>query len=398
MATRLTYQQVKAIKDAGRYSDGLVPGLTLLVKASGRKSWVQRLMVVGKRRDLGLGSFPDVSLAAARERATENRSRVAEGQDPISGKGFFAPPKTPARRRLDGVQTFEDVARATHARLVEQGRINNPKNIDNWLNRAKRYLFDTLGDLELDEITTGMLLDLLEPIHAEKPETAKQLRMILKRTFSRARARGIIEGYDPTADLADELGPRKHPVKHMKTLPFDQLADALALIDDSAASQTVRCAIRFMALTGVRSAEVRSAEWVDLHEDVWEIPAEKMKQRQGHTVPFSRQSKDILAFMRATYGDDTGYIFASTESDTGMLSENTFPLAFKRCGIRAVPHGLRSTLRTWIAETYGMSMRDAGEMILGHKTGTSVEQIYNRAEYMSQRRTLLQAWADYLDS
>ena len=93
MATRLTYQQVKAIKDAGRYSDGLVPGLTLLVKTSGRKSWVQRLMVVGKRRDLGLGSFPDVSLAAARERATENRSRVAEGQDPISGKGFFAPPR-----------------------------------------------------------------------------------------------------------------------------------------------------------------------------------------------------------------------------------------------------------------------------------------------------------------
>ena len=184
----------------------------------------------------------------------------------------------------------------------------------------------------------------------------------------------------------------------MKSLPFDQLADALALIDNSAASPTVRFAIRFMALTGVRSAEFRSAEWADIHEDVWEIPAEKMKQRQGHTVPISRQSKDILAFMRTTYGGDTGYIFASTESDTGMVSENTFSLAFKRCGISAVPHGLRSTLRTWIAETYGMSMRDAGEMILGHKTGTSIEQIYNRAEYMGQRITLLQAWADYLDS
>ena len=147
MATHLTYQTVKNLKPKWadkdkrykdkRYSDGLIPGLTLLVKASGRKSWVQRLVVDGKRRDRGLGSFPEVSLAVARERAAENRSRTAEGQSPISGKGFVEPPETPARRRLDGGQTFEDVARATHARLVEQGRINNPKNIDNWLNRAE---------------------------------------------------------------------------------------------------------------------------------------------------------------------------------------------------------------------------------------------------------------------
>ena len=269
------------------------------------------------------------------------------------------------------------------------------KNIANWLNRAERYLFPVFGQVEIGNITSVQLLDLLEPIHETKPETAKQLRLILKRTFNRAKVREIIEA-NPLDGVAEELGPRGKPAERMKSLPFDQVADALALIDESQATPSVKAGIRFMALTGVRSAEVRLAEWTDFENDEWVIPAHKMKQKVGHTVPLSRQALEVLDTMGEMYGDD-GFVFPSVLSNSGMLSENAFSTAFRRCKIQAVPHGMRSSVRTFIAETYGMEARDAGEMILAHKVGTAVEQIYNRAEYKQQRRAYLQEWADYLD-
>ena len=391
----LSYQRVQSLNETGRYSDGVVPGLQLLVKPTGRKSWVQRIQFDGRRRDLGLGAFPDVGLSLARDRARENRSRVSEGKRPISGKDFTTIKEEPKRRPSKPVHLFEDVARATHEALVDRGQITNPKNIANWLNRAEKYLIPEFGQVEIGNITSAQLFALLEPIHKDKPETAKQLRLILKRTFNRAKVRGIIDS-NPIDGVAEELGPRGKPAERMKSLPFDQVADALALLDDSRATPSVKAGIRFMALTGVRSAEIRSAEWSDIQDDEWAIPAHKMKQKVGHTVPLSRQALDVLDTMHELYGDE-GCVFPSVLSNGGMLSENAFSTAFRRCGIQAVPHGMRSSVRTFIAETYGMEARDAGEMILAHKVGTAVEQIYNRAEYKAQRRMYLQAWADYLD-
>ena len=393
--SKLDFQTIKNLKGAGRHADG--DGLSLLVKASGRKNWVQRLNFEGKRRDLGLGSFPDVGLSLARDRALENRTLVANGKAPISGRGFKGSAPRPAVARMSKpTHLFEDVARDAHKHLVDTGRLNNSKNITNWLNRAELYLFPVFAGVEVAAITSGQLLDLLEPIHNTKPETAKQLRLILKRTFNRAKVRGIIES-NPLDGVADELGPRGKPAERMKSLPFDQVADALALIDDSQATPSLKAAIRFMALTGVRGAEVRGAVWseFDLGDGVWEIPAERMKMKQGHTVPLSPQALEVLDTMRSTYADE--FVFPSVLSSDGMLSENAFTVAFKRCQIQAVPHGLRSSFRTWAGETYGATMRDAAEQILAHKTGSAVEQIYNRSEYMGQRRELLQAWGDYLD-
>ena len=392
--SKLDFQTIKHLGDAGRYSDG--GGLTLLVKASGRKNWVQRLNFEGKRRDLGLGSFPAVSLALARDRALENRTRVADGKAPVSGQAFKAARPVREPRISTPTHLFEDVARAAHRHLVDTGRLNNVKNIDNWLNRAELYLFPVFRGVEVGDIKSAELLDLLEPIHNTKPETAKQLRLILKRTFNRAKVRGIIES-NPLDGVGDELGPRGKPAERMKALPFDQVADALALVDDSRATPAVKAGLRFMALTGVRSGEVRGAVWseFDLDAGVWEIPAARMKMKQGHTVPLSRQAVEVLATMRELYDDP--YVFPSVMSSDGRLSENALSLAFRRCKIQAVPHGLRSSLRTWAGETYGAAMRDAAEQVLAHKTGSAVELIYNRAEYMNQRRELLDAWGDYLD-
>ena len=187
------------------------------------------------------------------------------------------------------------------------------------------------------------------------------------------------------------------PAERMKSLPFDQVADALSLVDDSEATPALKAAVRFMALTGVRGAEVRGAVWseFDLGNGVWEIPAERMKMKVGHTVPLSSQALEVLATMSETYTDE--FVFPSVLSRDGMLSDNAMAVAFKRCEIQAVPHGMRSSFRTWAAENFGPAYRDAAEQVLAHKTGSAVEQIYNRASYMDQRLELLQAWGDYLD-
>ena len=391
--SELDFQTIKHLETAGRHTDG--GGLSLLVKASGRKNWVQRLHHDGKRRDLGLGSFPDVGLSLARDRARENRTRVANGKAPLSGQKFKTATPKP-QRASEPTHLFEDIARAAHKHLVDAGRLNNSKNISNWLNRAELYLFPVFAGIEIGNITSGQLLDVLEPIHNTKPETGRQLRLILKRTFNRAKIRGIIKS-NPLEGVAEELGrPGKKSVR-MKSLPFNQVADALALVDDSSSTLAVKGAVRFMALTAVRGAEVKGATWseFDLEAGVWEIPAERMKMRQGHTVPLSKQALEVLETMRETYDDEV--VFPSVLSSDGMLSENAMTGAFRWCRIQAVPHGMRSSFRTWAAETYGVTYRDAAEQVLAHKTGSAIEQVYNRSEYMAQRRELLDAWATYLD-
>ena len=390
--SKLDFQTIKHLVKAGRHTDG--GGLSLLVKATGRKNWVQRLHHDGKRRDLGLGSFPDVGLSLARDRARENRTRVANGKAPLSGQAFKDLAPKP-QRISEPTHLFEDIARAAHQHLIASGRLNNPKNKSNWLNRAEKYLFPVFAGIEIGNITSGQLLDLLEPIHNTKPETGRALRLILKRTFNRAKVRGIIKS-NPLDGVAEELGtPGKSKVR-MKSLPYDQLADALALIDETNSSPAAKAAIRFMALTGVRGAEVKGAVWseFDLDGATWEIPAERMKMRQGHTVPLSKQALEVLETMRETYDDEI--VFPSVLSTNGKLSENALTRPFKLCQIQAVPHGMRSSFRTWAAETYGVAYRDAAEQVLAHKTGSAIEQVYNRSEYMAQRRELLDAWAYYL--
>ena len=391
--SKLDFQTIKHLETAGRHTDG--DGLSLLIKATGRKNWVQRLHHDGKRRDLGLGSFPDVGLSLARDRARENRARVANGKAPISGQMFKAATPKP-QRTSEPTHLFEDIARAAWKHLVDAGRLNNHKNKSNWLNRAEKYLFPVFAGVKIGDITSGQLLDILEPIHNAKPETGRALRLILKRTFNRAKIRGIIKS-NPLDGVAEELGtPGKKSVR-MKSLPYDQLADALTLIDASNTSLTAKAAIRFMALTAVRGAEVKGATWseFDLEAATWEIPAERMKMRQGHTVPLSKQALEVLETMRETYDDE--FVFPSVLSSDGMLSENAFSRAFTLCQIQAVPHGMRSSFRTWAAEHYGVAYRDAAEQVLAHKTGSVIEQVYNRSEYMAQRRELLDAWGDYLD-
>ena len=390
----LSATRVKNLKDAGRYGDGA--GLYLSISKAGTRSWVQRIQVNGRRRDLGLGRYPDVTLAAARDRARENRQRVADGKDPIGGRDFGKPekPKTP-KTPQPTFPTFESEARAFHEEN-RNSRWSNPKNVANWLNRAERYWFPAIGNLPINKVDTVHLLDVLVTLQESKPETAKRLKVIARQVFGRSLARGLVKT-NPADSLAYGLPPRGRAVSHMRALHYSDVADALERIDDSQAYEATKAAVRFMALTGSRGAEVRGARWSEIDVDgrLWRVPSQRMKQRREHVIPMSNQALAVLDAARE-WSWSSEFVFPSMMNDGRALSENAMPKLFKELGIGCVPHGLRTSFRVWAAEQSSASWA-AIEMSLGHNVGNAVEQAYFRSDLLDQRRELLQAWGDFLD-
>ena len=398
----LTHNRIENLNEPGRYPDGLVAGLQLLAKLKVDQtltlSWVQRIQVDGKRRDLGLGGYPDVGLATARERARENRQRVSRGESPISGRDYSETekpkPQTPIK---PSAPTFESEARAFHDEN-SGARWSNSKNIANWIHRAERYWFEAIGSMPVDQIKSVHLLDVLVPLQASKPETAKRLRVIARQVFGRCQARGLIRA-NPTNDLTYGLPPRRKPVRNMRALPYADVPEALAKVDNSKAYELTKLAVRFMALTATRGQETRGARWSEIDTDgaLWRIPAERMKLRKDHVVPLNDQAIEILD--RAyEWSWDSSYVFPSIMSDGKPLSENAMPKLFKELGIGCVPHGLRTSFRMWSEEQSEVNVSWAAkELALAHRIGSQTEQAYNRSDLLDQRGPLMQAWGDYLD-
>ena len=391
----LSATRVKNLKDAGRYGDGA--GLYLSISKAGTRSWVQRIQVNRRRRDLGLGRYPDVTLAAARDRARENRQRVADGNDPIGGREFGKPekPKTPKTPQQPTFPTFESEARAFHTENAG-ARWTNPKNVANWLNRAEKYWFPAIGNLPINKVDTVHLLDVLVLLQETKPETAKRLKVIARQVFGRSLARGLVKT-NPADSLAYGLPPRGRAVSHMRALHYSDVADALERIDDSQAYEATKAAVRFMTLTATRGAETRGARWSEIDVDgrLWRIPAERMKQRREHVIPLSNQALAVLDAARE-WSWSSEFVFPSMMNDGKPLSANTMAKLFKELEIGAVPHGLRTSFRVWAAECSSASWA-AIELSLGHAVGNAVEQAYFRSDLLDQRRELLEQWADYLD-
>ena len=398
----LTHNRIENLREPGRYADGLVSGLQLLAKLAANgmlnRTWVQRIQVNGKRRDLGLGRYPDVGLATARERARENRQRVSRGENPIGGREFAQVNKPKAETpKKPSTPTFESEARAFHDENAG-ARWTNEKNIANWLNRAERYWFPAIGNMPVNEIKSVHLLDVLVPLQQSKPEQAKRLRVICRQVFGRCQARGLIR-VNPTNNLTYGLPPRRKRPEHMKALPYADVPDALAKVDNSKAYELTKLAIRFMALTATRGIETRGARWSEIDSDagLWRIPAERMKLRKDHVVPLSRQAIEILE-SAYEWSWDSQYVFPSVMSDGKPLSENAMPKLFKELEIGCVPHGLRTSFRVWCEEqTTVKASWGAMELSLAHAVGSETERAYQRSDLLDQRRPLMQAWSDYLD-
>ncbi|WP_394662633.1 tyrosine-type recombinase/integrase [uncultured Sphingomonas sp.] len=379
---RLSAATVRAIKEPGFYGDG--HGLYLKVDASGAKRWVQRIVIHGKRRDIGLGSASLVSLSEARERALEQRKVARAGEDPIALK-----------RRSTGILTFEEAARKVHE--LSKPTWRNDKHGDQWINTMTTYAFPALGAKRVDLINGGDVLAVITPIWNEKPETAKRVKQRISSIFKWVMANNWRT--DNPAETITKALPKhdRSKTEHRKALHYDQVGGAIAKIRNSDAGMTTKLAFEFLVLTATRSAETREAVWseFDLIKGIWTIPAARMKAKKPHRIPLSPRCLAILAEAKALKRDTDDLVFPGTK-DTKPLSDMTLSKLMKDLEIAAVPHGFRSSFRDWAGETT-THPREVIEFALAHVIKDKAEAAYARSDLFDKRRSLMNDWSHYLE-
>jgi integrase len=385
---KLTALSAKNLTKPGRHGDA--DGLYLNIAASGTKSWVQRMVVDGRRRDIGLGSYPAITLAQARGLAASNRSAVAEGRNPLSEKREA---RAAVRRPAQSVPTFAEVASS----VIELRRPTwtNPKHAAQWRATLETYAFPVIGNMPVDAITASDSLAVLEPIWTLKPETASRVRQRMEAVMDWS----VIHGYrldNPAGRaLLRVLPPVNRLVKHHEALPHDQVSGAFAIVKESSANTLTKLAFEFLVLTAARSGEVRRAEWseVDWNSRIWEIPAIRMKARRPHRVPLSTRSIEVLKAAWEVSGPD-GLIFPAGPGDRAA-SDMTFTALLRRLDIPAVPHGFRSSFRNWVEECTETPWSVA-ESALAHNIGNATQSAYMTSDLFEQRRELMERWARFV--
>ena len=377
MAHKLSAAFVRTVTEPGKYGDGR--GLMLLVHPSGRKQFVHRITVKGKRRDLGLGAYPEVSLAEARDRVDENRLLMRMGLDPTE-----EPARTPTF-----AEAAEEVIQLHSSSWTERG-----KSRAQWTASLKTHAFPSLGAKRVDAITTADVMDVLTPMWLSKRVTAQRVRQRISTVMRWAIANGHRLDDPAGAALVAALPKNGFQKAHRRAIPHADVREALARIRTAKGRQVTRLAFEFLVLTAVRSGEVRLARWeeIDVENGLWTAPAAHTKDRKVHRIPLSRRALEILARARElSPGSDL--IFPSRRGTP--MSDSTFSKMASRVGLRVVPHGFRSTFRDWCGET-GVPI-EVSEASLSH----SLDRFggaYARSDLFERRRAPMEAWADYLAS
>ena len=378
----LTNAKCAALARPGRHGDG--GGLYLHVKPSGAKSWCQRMTIRGRRRELGLGSFPLVSLDHARTLAARNRATAARGGDPL------------AERRRAEAPTF----RAAAARVFElhRPRWRSARHPADWWATLERHAFPTLGDVTVDAISRVDILNVLTPIWTRKPETARRLRQRIRTVMQWAVAYGYAQR-NPAGELIDGALPPMPKVKaHLRALPYAEVPPALAAIDRSRASLAARCCLRFLILTAARSGTARGALWrdVDRERREWRVPGATMKSGAPHRVPLSAPALAALDAVEPLR-DESGLVFPSPARRAQPMAAATLTAVLRHAGLahRTTVHGFRSAFRDWAAEQTDAA-HPVMELALSHSVGSAVERAYARSDLFDKRRVLMDQWAGFV--
>ena len=359
---RLNHGRIKALDSPGLHGDG--DTLYLRVAPSGSKSWIQRVAVNGWRRDIGLGGWPVVPLARARQRAFTNRVAISEGRDPLAEKHKAS---TPTFREA-AIKTFE----------ANRPRWRNVKTAKNWTQQLERHAFTVVGDMPVDRIGREHVLRILTPIWTKSPEAARKVRGRIRATLAWCQAHGYVE-HNVAGEAIDAALPAMPAVAaHYRALPYREVAKALATVEASKASLCVKACLWFVVLTACRSGETRGAKWseIDIEAREWRIPASRMKTNAEHRVPLSDTALAVLERV-LPLRDSSDLVFPSVRGRE--LSNMTLTKCLRTAGIDAVPHGFRTSFRTWTSEQTS-APHAVAEMALAHAVGSAVERSYARAE------------------
>ena len=363
----------------GRHSDG--NGLYLFVQPSGTRSWIQRLLVRGRRRELGLGSVALVPLAEAREKALTNRKLARQGGDPLAEK-----------RRAEGIPTFAEAA----MRVLEQKRDGwrNPKHSREWLSSLSRFAFPRIGKMPVSEVSSADVLEILTPLWHRKVATAKRVRQRMRAVLEWAVAMEYRLD-NPCDRIGPVLGSQKDVTEHMQAVPHREAAAVIRKVRASRALPAARLALEFLVLTAARWGEVRWAEWAEIDRDgkVWTVPAGRAKTNRRHRVPLCGRALEILDAAQKLEGAAGPLVF--THGGGKPFHDGMLRRLLRRLGVAAVPHGFRSTFRDWAGEETDHP-REVIEAALAHVVRNRVEAAYARSDLFERRRTLMDDWARYL--
>ena len=387
-AEKMTAYQVGQLP-AGMHAAGGATGLYLRVSDAGARNWILRAVVGNRRRDMGLGGWPDVPLSEARERARVARRKIDEGIDPIEQRRA-------AKGLLKSTPTFRWCAEQTI--IAKRPEWKSAKHAEQWTNTLTADAYPIIGKVPVDQIELSHMLDVLTPIWTTKTESATRLRARMESVIAWATASGYRKGDNPARwrGNLDAVLPKPGKVAkvtHHRAMPIDGMhdfMDELRSRDGMAAR-----ALEFLILTATRSGEVRGARWaeVDLDGAVWTVPAERMKAGKEHRVPLSARAVALLESLPRMAGSD--YVFAAPRG--GMLSDMTISAVMRRMEVDAVPHGFRSTFRDWCSERTAYP-RDVAEMALAHAITNKVEAAYRRGDLFAKRANMMTDWAKFIDT
>ena len=379
------------MREAGLHFVGGVQGLALNVTAGTGRSWVLRVMIAGRRRDMGLGAYPGVTLAKAREKAREARELIRQGIDPI---GQMRATQSAMMAATAAALTFEQCGTA-YITANEAGW-TNAKHGQQWQNTLTQYAYPVMGPLLVRDVDLPHVLAVLEPIWRTKTETASRLRSRIELVLDWATARNYRDGLNPARwrGHLDKILPKPSKVakvEHHPAVPVGEVGAFMVRL--RAADGMGARALEFAILTAARSGEVRGATWaeIDLEAKVWTVPADRMKAGKEHRVPLSDAALSVLKALPRVAGSE--FVFPAQRG--GMLSDMTLTAVMRRMGLEAVPHGFRSTFRDWAGERTNYP-RETAEMCLAHVIGSQVEAAYRRGDLFEKRRLLMADWAKFL--
>jgi len=393
---QLTDTKAKRIKpDDKPFTHGGVTGLTLHPSSvKGRGKWVLRYVspVTQKRRNAGLGRYPEVSIADAARMAQSMREHLAAGNDPLELK------KQEAEKTI--IPTFETAARQVHAELSPGWK--NKKHVKQWLSTLEQYAFPSLGNKLLDAVTPANVAETLRPFWLIRPETACRVKQRIHAVMQWGWAHGHCIA-NPV-DVVEHLLPSQPNIRreHQPAMPWRQLPHYVAeKIHNDERYNVTRALLLMVILTGARSGEARGMRWeeIDFKRCIWTVPAERMKGNVQHRVPLSSQAVSVLEKMKGLHEE---FVFPSPRKKS-VLSDMVLTVFLRKSGAVsdtderiATAHGFRSSFRDWCSEQ-GYS-RDLAERALAHTLKSQVEAAYHRTDLLELRAPMMQAWADYVMS
>ncbi|MCM2560924.1 integrase arm-type DNA-binding domain-containing protein [Lutimaribacter sp. EGI FJ00015] len=366
----------------GKYCDGA--GLWLIVRNDGGAQWVLRVTVHGRRREMGLGGYPEIGLAKAREIADRWRAMAKDGRDPIKERER----EIRAARRED-ISLAIITADAFEARKAE---LKGDGTAGRWLSPLTLHVLPKLGKVPVTDLDQRDIRDTLAPIWHTKADTARKALNRLSIVLRHAAALGLDVDLQATDKAKALLGKSRHKPKNIPAMDWRDVPGFYANLEEPTLTHL---ALRLLILTGVRSGPLRNLRIEQIEGDVWTVPAEAMKGRKGATddfrVPLSAEAQRVIDLARPHARN--GYLFPNTRG--GVISDMTLSRHMERKGLEARPHGFRTSLRTWLAEATD-APHEVAEAMLAHVVDGGVVRAYRRTDYLEQRAKLAERWADHV--